>query len=79
MIFVDLGQEIQANKMTIYGTPDRNRWQYQPTYFKLYGIVDKDDLKLIYEVEDATVTIMLKQDSNQQNSVITNQMQQMEK
>lgn len=56
IIFADLSQEIQANKMTIYGAPDRNRWQYQPTYFKLYGIVDKDDLKLIYEVENATVT-----------------------
>ncbi|KAK8892721.1 hypothetical protein M9Y10_029962 [Tritrichomonas musculus] len=54
MILVDLGKEIQANKMTIYGAT-QGQWQYQPTHFKLYAGVDKDDLKLIYEVAGAEV------------------------
>lgn len=54
MIFVDLGEVIETNTMTIYGA-NEGQWQYQPLNFKLYAGVNKDDLKLIYQVEDASV------------------------
>ncbi len=52
-ITVDLGEEVRANAMTVYGVSNR---KYQPKKFVLYGGTSLDNMAEICSVEKAVVT-----------------------
>ncbi|KAK8849917.1 hypothetical protein M9Y10_018507 [Tritrichomonas musculus] len=52
MVLVDLGSEISANSMTIYGIRNDN---FQAKKFILYGGTDRNDLHIIANVDNAEV------------------------
>ncbi len=52
-ITADLGENMLANRFTIYGEPSR---QYQPKDFKLYGGTSLKAMELIADVENAART-----------------------
>ena len=50
---VELSETVRANRFTIYGEPSRT---YQPKTFKLYAGTEKDDLRLIADIESSVRT-----------------------